>query len=333
MKRIIWQLPVLSVLASLIGCILPPGFAIRFDYGPWSAPENLGVIVNSQANDQHPAISPDGLSLYFHSDRPGNVTGSGGGTTDIWVSHRDSISSVWGVPVNLGPTVNSTTNDSAPTLSTDGHFLYFGSDRPGGCGLRDIWVSHRNNTSVDTGEGGWEAPVNMGCTINSAQNDDGPTYFLDPTTSKVTFYWCTQNRAAGLGDWDVWMSDMKPDRTWGDPVNVTELNTVSRDTRTTIRYDGLEMLVTSMRTGGIPDSTNAPSLDLWVSTRAKIQDPWGSPTNVSALNTAYADGAPSLSADGTELYFYSNRPGGSGATDLYVSHRDRTLVLPPGFNH
>lgn len=333
MKRLICYSTLASVLVVLAGCVLPPGVAISFDYGPWSTPENLGTIVNSQSNDQHPAISPDGLSLYFHSDRTGNVAGSTTGTTDIWVSHRDSSQSAWGAPVNLGPTVNSITNDTAPVISTDGHYLYFGSDRPGGCGLRDIWVSHRTSTSVDIGEGGWESPVNMGCTINSAQNDDGPTYFLDPATIQVTLYWCTQNRAGGLGDWDVWKSDFKPDGTWTPAVDVTELNSVARDTRTTIRRDGLEMLVTSMRTGSVPDSSNAPSLDLWVSTRAKVQDPWGSLTDLTALNTAYGDGAPSLSSDGTELYFYSNKTGGAGTTDLYVSHRNRTLVLPPGLIH
>src|SRR2546425_12081501 len=52
-------------------------------YGPWGTPVNLGPVVNSAANEQHPAISRDGLSLYISSDRPG-----GFGGTDIWVSHR-----------------------------------------------------------------------------------------------------------------------------------------------------------------------------------------------------------------------------------------------------
>lgn len=321
---------VLTPLFVLSGCVLPPD--LSYTYGPWSTPENLGSVVNTSNNDQHPAISPDGLSLYFHSDRPGNIAGSTAGTSDIWVTHRTSTASPWGAPENLGPIVNSTTNDTAPTLSPDGHDLYFGSDRPGGCGLRDIWVSHRSDVTTDTGPGGWETPVNMGCTINSAQNDDGPTYFVDPVTKKVTLYWCSMNRDGGLGDWDVFSSNQQRDGTWTKAVDVAELDTTGRDTRTSIRYDGLEMYVTSSRPGSVLDSNSTPSLDIWVSTRAKLEDPWGAPANVAAVNTAYGDGAPSLSADGTELYFYSNHPGGNGANDLYVSHRARTPILPPGLS-
>jgi hypothetical protein len=322
---------VLAPLFVLSGCVLPPD--LSFTYGPWSSPEDLGSVVNTSSNDQHPGISPDGLSLYFHSNRPGNVDGSTAGTSDIWITHRASTASAWGAPQNLGPIVNSTTNDTAPTLSPDGHYLYFGSDRPGGCGLRDIWVSHRSDTSVDTGTGGWETPVNMGCTINSAQNDDGPTYFVDPVTKKVTLYWCSMNRDGGLGDWDIWTSDQQHDGSWSTPVNVAVFNSSGRDTRTSIRYDGLEMYVTSTRAGSVPDANKAPTNDIWVSTRTKREDPWGNLVNVSAINTGYTDGAPSLSADGTELYFFSNRPGGNGANDLYVSYRTRTPVIPPGLSH
>src|SRR5467141_638512 len=55
-------------------------------YGPWGDPVNLGPVVNSPYDDQHPAISKDGLSLYITSARPG-----GYGGTDIWVSRRASI--------------------------------------------------------------------------------------------------------------------------------------------------------------------------------------------------------------------------------------------------
>ncbi len=324
----------LLLLAALIpaGCLLPP-FA-TYNYGPWGTPENLGSVVNTTANDQHPAISPDGLSLYFHSNRTGNIPGSNAGTTDIWVTHRETLTSAFGPAVNLGPTFNSVGNDTAPNVSSDGHYLIFGSDRDGGCGASDIWLSHRANTSVDIGVGGWEPPVNMGCSINSSVAEDGPFLFTDPDTHKDTLYFCAQGRTGGLGDWDVWMSQKKPNGDWSDPVDVTELNTTARDTRTAFRYDGLEMYITSMRPGSVAASDGTPSLDLWVSTRAKLEDPWGTPTNVAGdIDTPYADGAPVLSPDGTEMFFYTNKPGGTGGNDLYVTHRTRTIVLPTHPSH
>jgi hypothetical protein len=327
----------------LIGCTMNPTGAsirssagkvpVRYEYGAWSAPENLGSVVNTTANDQHPGISPDGLSLYFHSNRTGNIPGNKAGTTDIWVTHRETLTSAFGPAVNLGPILNSIGNDTAPNVSSDGHYLAFGSDRDGGCGGYDIWVSHRADTSVDIGDGGWEQPVNMGCTINSAVNEDGPFLLTDPDTGKVTLYFTAQQRPGGLGDWDVWMSELKPNGDWSEPADVTEINTAGRDTRTGFRSDGLEMYITSMRPGSVADSNGAPSLDLWVSTRDKRQDPWGTPVDLDAnINTPYADGAPALSLDGTEMFFYSNKTGGPGGNDLYVTRRTRTPIFPPAAN-
>ena len=192
----------LIALLVPLGCTNPPVHEpVGYVYSDWSTPENLGSVVNSGSNDQHPAISPDGLSLYFHSDRTGNIDGSVAGTSDIWVAHRTSAASPWGAPINLGPIVNSTTNDTAPYLSPDGKSLYFGSDRTGGCGLRDIWVSHRTDVAVDLGAGGWESPTNLGCTINSAQNDDGPNVFVNPVNGQTTLYHYSNpaERPRGLG--------------------------------------------------------------------------------------------------------------------------------------
>jgi hypothetical protein len=320
-----------SVLAALsfgavlfVGCssgVTPP---VPLVYSPWSAPQNLEGVVNSVSNDQHPALSPDGLSLYFASDRPGSVRGSLPGTLDLWMSQRLTKDSAWGSPVNLGPTVNSTYTEFAPNLSFDGHYLYFGSERTGGCGMRDVWAAYRSDVTANEGVGGWETPVDLGCVLNSSFFDDGPTYFQDPKTGTVTMYLTSQNRPGGLGDFDIWASMQQIDGTWAVPVDVAELNSVDRDTRTAIRHDGLEIFLTSMRPGGVTDANGAPTLDLWVSTRISTSDAWGAPVAMgNDINTAYSDGAPAISADGTELYFYSNRPGGSGLNDLYVVKRTK----------
>ena len=91
----------------------------QFNFG---TPTNLGSTVNSQSDDTAPSISADGLSLFFDSFRSG---GSGG--QDLWVTTRATISDPWGTPVNLGTTVNSSSHDAQPNISSDGLSLYFSS--------------------------------------------------------------------------------------------------------------------------------------------------------------------------------------------------------------
>src|SRR5437870_5414963 len=121
-------------------------------YSDWSAPVNLGAVINSPFNDQGPAISKDGLSLYFSSGRPGGFGGS-----DIWVSQRASLEAPWDSPINLGGLVNTAANESNPTLSRDEHCLFFNSNTSGG--LNGIWASCRQHTHDDFG---WQAPLNLG---------------------------------------------------------------------------------------------------------------------------------------------------------------------------
>jgi hypothetical protein len=149
------------------------------DFTGWAEPTNLGAEVNSASIDQHPAISKKGLSLYFISNRPG------GGGWDIYVSQRESLADPWGQPVNLGQNVNSASMENAPTLSRDGHLLFFGSNRPGGCGGFDIWVAYRRHTHDDFD---WEPAVNLGCVINTAFDEDGPNYFEDEESGVTTLY-------------------------------------------------------------------------------------------------------------------------------------------------
>jgi hypothetical protein len=163
----------------------------------WSAPVNLGSVINSTANDQHPSISQDGLSLYFVSDRAG-----GYGGLDIYVSQRASVDDPWGPPQNLGPTVNSDATDMAPDLTSDGHRLFLHSGRVGGCGDFDLYVSTREDVHDDFG---WSAPVNLGCTINSSARDAGPTYTEEAGGPTLYF---TSTRLGGPGDFDIYKSTM-----------------------------------------------------------------------------------------------------------------------------
>ena len=321
---------VLALGALALGCdpadraapVAPPVGSLMADaeasdapaWSDWSAPVNLGAVVNSTSNDQHPSISKDGLSLYFVSNRPGGYGGN-----DIWVTQRATVEDPWGPPQNLGSAINTSSNDFAPDLTIDGHHLYMNSTRPAGCGASDLYVARRRDNRDDSG---WSRPENLGCTINTIYDESGPTFFDDEATGTQFLYFTSFNRPDGLGDFDIYVSTRRGDEdTWGPGVDVVELNGPFRDTRTAIRRDGLEMFL-SLDAAGRPGGIG--SQDLWVSTRATTADPWSTPVNLGpTVNTTAFDGAPALSFDGTTLYFFSTRPGGFGGNDLYVTMRQR----------
>ena len=267
-------------------------------WSEWSVPMNLGPTVNSAFTENLPELSRDGLSLYFTSNRPG-----GSGLGDIWVSRRASVDDPWGIPENIGPTVNSSAPDQAPALSPDGHYLYFTSGRPGGFGLNDIWVSWRADVHDDFA---WEAPVNAGPPVN------GPDFDAGPALRRPEFYF---TRGPGGTAFDIYVSSVIGN-TFAEPQPVVELNSATNDLRPTLRFDRREIFLSSSRPGGFGAD------DIWGSTRQSPADPWGVPVNLgSVINSAFEDNQPGLSEDATTLFFTSNRPGGSGGLDLYVSTR------------
>ena len=159
-------------------------------YSDWSAPINLGPTVNSASIDRGPAISKDGLSLYFASTRPGGFGGE-----DIYVSQRETLDSEWGPPVNLGPIINTTANEMVPAFSRDGHLLFFASSRLGGFGGVDIWVSRREHTHDDFA---WQPAENLGAGVNSVSIDAGPSYFDNDEVGVPQLYF-NSNRPGGPG--------------------------------------------------------------------------------------------------------------------------------------
>jgi hypothetical protein len=281
-------------------------------FSDWSEPLNVGPGVNSSWDDYHPATSNDGLTLYFTSNRPGGFSQN----EDIWVSQRASLDGPWGEPRNLGPNINSAAGTCCPNLTPDEHWLFFSGNRPEGIGdVYNLWVSHRDSTQEDFGA---EPPTNLGPLVLSTSPPGvgvcAPTYFKDKKTGITTLYFCHDQ--GGVGDFDIYVSTLRRDGVFGRPALAWELDSPQRDTRTAIRRDGLEMFITSGRLGGFG------ALDIWVSTRETTQDAWSTPVNVgSTINTAAAEGGPALSCDGTTMYFYSDRPGGYGGRDLYVSTR------------
>ncbi len=103
---------------------------------------------------------------------------------------------VFGVPTNLGPLINTPSFDGGPSLSADSLTLYFVSARPGGVGGDDLWVSRRQAKHEP-----WEAPVNLGSGVNSAEGDASPSISSDG----LELYF-DSGRPGGQGSGDIWVT-------------------------------------------------------------------------------------------------------------------------------
>lgn len=259
----------------------------------WSQPAVLGSVINAHGYDNRsPAISTNGKTLYFGSDRPG---GSGG--LDLYAAHRDNPQAPWEAPQNLGNVINGSGTDNNAYPTPDGHDLFFTSTRPGGCGAADLWVSHREDVQNDQG---WDAPIHLGCTINSKLTDSGPVYFADPETGQLMLFFGS-TREGGQGSSDFYVSTLGADGTWGAPVIIRELNTPYDDNKLAIERDGLTVYLSSNRPGG---GSGAAGFNIWVSTRATTQDAWSTPT--VAVESA---GLPAISTNGNSLYMVTKQTG------------------------
>ena len=216
---------------------------------PWSVPASLGPAVNSSYIDGDACLSGSGLELYFASKRSG-----GYGNQDIWVTTRPTKGADWGIPMNLGPTINTSGNDMTPWITRDGLELYFSSHRPGGYGDWDILVSRRAS-----GNDPWQTPVNLGPVVNSGAGEYYPCLSPDGLVLFFSDYDYSgedtgegPRRSGGRGKSDTWMTRRKSTGDpWQPPVNLgPEVNTVSDDCQPRISPDGFTLLFTSNRPGG-----------------------------------------------------------------------------------
>jgi len=173
---------------------------------PWGEPVNLGPPVNDERSQIETAISPDGLELYF-------------GDWDDWnirVCKRSSKDAPWSIPEFLGPPVGLGI-EAGVKLSADGLSLYFASERSGGYGGLDIWVSTRATTADPWGE-----PANLGPNVNSAASDAYPSISSD---GRVLFFNSNRPGSYHPNGNDIWMTKRATESDpWGPPVNCDAIN-------------------------------------------------------------------------------------------------------------
>ncbi len=171
--------------------------------GSWGPPHSISDKINSSLNEGTCTISADGRKLIFTSC----VGRAGFGSCDLFESRK--AGEQWSEPKNLGIAVNSAEWESQPSLSADGRTLYFVSDRRGGQGRRDIWVSTLNDKDE------WTRAKNLGKPVNTVYDEISPFIHVN----NRTLYFAS-NGLTGFGGYDIFSSERDTAAAWTEPVNL-----------------------------------------------------------------------------------------------------------------
>ena len=299
-----------ALLAGLMSLAALAAAARAAHFSGWSTAQKIDEIggnnseLNTPFQDGCPIQSPDGLSLYLASNRPG-----GQGLLDIWVARRASTDAPWGAPENLGEPVNSAADDFCPTPVRGGGLFFVSREAlPGSCGMGDIYFTRF------APDRGWSEPKHLACAPsgpNSALDEQGPSYV---EVGGRAFLYVSRSSATVPGD--IYVSKRRARGSFAAAAAVSELNdAAANDIQPNVRKDGREVVFSSNRSGGLGGQ------DIWVSTRERVRDPWSAPLNLgSAVNTGVSESRPSLSWDAFTLLF-GRAPGLEGSGDIYVSTR------------
>ncbi|MBL0175356.1 MAG: PD40 domain-containing protein [Ignavibacteria bacterium] len=204
--------------------------------GQWSQALNYGGTVNTPRDEGAPFVSADGGTIIY--TQCWNEDGLG--DADIYTASLDAQGK-WQRIQNLGELVNTKYWDSNPTISTDGEEMFFSSDRPGGFGGTDLWVSKRLRN------GKWGTAKNLGPGVNTSDDEKGP--YLSPAGTELYF---SSTGHPGLGGHDLFVSVRDTKKGWLPPTNIGRPFNSSADDLF-FRVSALEdtVYITSNRDGGL----------------------------------------------------------------------------------
>jgi len=188
----------------------------------WLLAKNLGEPINTPQNEGAQCITADGLTLYFTACSRNDSYGR----CDIYESNF--VKDKWTEPVNLGENINTENWESQPAISADGRQLFFVSNRSGGIGGKDIWVSYKN------AKGTWTKAKNLGKDINTSKDDISPFLHWD----NQTLYYSSKG-FVGMGGFDIFLSRLDESGDWGVVKNIGyPINSPSDENSLIVAKDG-----------------------------------------------------------------------------------------------
>jgi outer membrane protein OmpA-like peptidoglycan-associated protein len=264
--------------------------------------DNLGDNVNSPLDEYVNAITTDGQRLYFTRKLPRNAeTIDQGNEFEEDFFFCDKQDTGWAKAVNLGPPINTHGNEGALCISPDGKLIFFAAcNRPDSYGSCDIYWSRKVGLN-------WTVPENLGPTVNSPAWDSQPSFSSDGKT----LYFASK-RAGGKGSSDIWKTELQPDGSWTEPVNLGDsINTRAEEMAPFIHPDDQTLYFSSRGHPGMG------GLDLFYS-RKDAAGNWTKPVNLGYPINTYADEITLVvNANGDLAYVSSDKPGGKGRQDIY----------------
>lgn len=202
--------------------------------GGWFYARNMGSPPNTSDQESAQMISGDGHYIFFSRCENRSENGWDRGGCDLYMAY--TADSVWSVPQSFGATINTPAYEGMPCLSADNRELYFVSDRAGGYGGMDIWVSKFE-------DGLWQPPRNMGADINTERNETAPFIHIDNNT----LYFASDGHP-GMGGIDLFISRRMADTIWAKPENMGRpFNSSADDNSICVTYDGKKSFFASDR--------------------------------------------------------------------------------------
>ena len=224
----------------------------------WSKASNIGSPINTDEHEATVGISPDGQTILIYKDDLGDG--------NIYSTTLEG--DVWSSPIKLNENINSPYWEPSAFISADGNTLYFTSNRPGGYGGRDLYMSKRTmeepifdshliggraqNKRERTHGSDWGEAVNLGPTINTPFDEDAP--FIHPDGVTLSF---SSNGHNTMGGFDIFSSLLSEDGIWSEPMNIGfPINTTDDDIFYVVSPDGRNAYFSSFRDGGLGEKDN-----------------------------------------------------------------------------
>ena len=238
---------------------------------PWGTP----ALSPGFSGADDPSITGDYLEMYLNA------------TNDVWFTKRVSPSVGWGA-MTVVSQLSTGSNETTPEVTSDGLALLFSSDRAGGLGSGDIWISTRQNRNM-----AWGAPSNM-IELNSQQGDSAPSMSDDRLMVALTSQRASTNP-------DIYIATrVLPSVPFSTPQPVTELNTQGHDGSVMLSGDKLMICFDSDRSG---------NMEVYCATRPTAASAFDAPTRMPFNDPAADDSDPWISPDKRMIVWSSNRSG------------------------